>query len=1034
MPRVLSSFFRRSGFVVMAALLLATSAVAQASRGPRVDPALRALLRPEMQATLDKYAAARGRPAQRQPLEGAVVLDRAGVSGTLRVGILIEAHSELAPRMLRNAGADIGTVIRVGDDHMIITARVPLAVLEMLTTASELTRLEADRVMHVENDSAMSSIGADQVRSRTAAGWGGTAGENVIVGVYDTGIDFHHDDFRNESGGTRLLGLWDQTTTGRAPVGFGYGNFCTPADIQAAIGGVTAQCTERDTNGHGSHVAGIAAGDGSAGSSPFRYAGVAPMAGLLVVKGGDGSFATSQILDGLAFMSQTARALRKPAVVNLSLGSQDGPHDGTTVFERGIDNLARDSFVIVTTAGNEGSNANTNDPAPVRLIHASGQVVTGDSAEFSFDVPTYTPNNGACNDFTLIEFWGGSRGLLGTDLHDIRLIRPDGTSLLGGPNAQVRSDAPNGELSVDQTSSPDPITGDRQAQLAISDCGQSGGLPAAGVYRIRVKGRSVISGRPFHMWITRSQMGGGTARGLAGFDNRFIIGTPGTARNVITVAAFTTRVIWPNSTLAGQGTYTFKETVGDLARFSSGGPTRDGRQRPDVAAPGIGIMSTFSRDAASTASRIAPDGMHYINQGTSMASPMVAGTIALMLQLRPDMGVEDVRNLLAQGAVQDAFTSRTYSGGGGAPRDWWGAGKLNARNSVNLLAGANNPNAVASVQVTPRADTLVVNATVQVLVAARDVAGAPVLRPITYSTSDPAVATVDTNGLVTARRIGTAYIIAQVESRRDSAAVQVVGPAGLVLSGTAIAPVSVLSVKGTRVPVLRLQLSSRGYEAIDVEALVFNVTGDDPGARIVVIRDDDGDGIIDALEPVVGTAPLTLVAATQTSVTVPLNSVRVPRNDSLRFVVAIEMSGSAPNASAFQVSLAPRETQSRGSLSRAEDRIETLLVTIGPAPFRTSLLGTDEIFALSENPVRSSRVVFNFSVRPTVAGVYTLNGRRVVDLLPDLSTDGRVEWNLQNEQGTHVAPGVYLVVFSVSGRLVREKLIVTRPTLPLVPH
>jgi subtilisin family serine protease len=1026
MGKSLSSYFRSIGFAVVAFALFAASADAQVSRTPHVDPALRALLRPDMQATLDKYAAAHGRSAQRQPLEGAVVLDRGGVSGALRVGILIEARSDLAPRMLRNAGAEIGTVIPLGDDHMIITARVPVAMLEMLTTASELTRLEADRVMHVVNDSAMRSIGADQVRSRTAAGWGGTAGEDVIVGVYDTGIDFRHDDFRDETGRTRLVGLWDQTVTGTPPASFAYGHYCSAADIQRTIDDSIAACTERDSNGHGSHVAGTAAGDGSAGNTPFRYAGVAPRASLLVVKGGDGSFFTANILDGLKFMSETARALRKPAVVNLSLGDQSGPHDGSTTFEAGIDALARDSFVIVTTAGNEGSNGNTGDPTPLHLIHASGQVVTGDSVEFSFEVPTFTANSGPCNDRTVIEFWGGSSGLLGADQHDIRLIRPDGTSVVAAPNALDQNDSPNGALSVDQLSV-NPVTGDRRAELVVSDCGPSQAVPAPGVYRIRVKGRSVTSGKPFHMWITRSQLGTSTSRGLTGFDNRFLIGTPGTAHNVITVAAYTTRVSWPNSTTAGQAGYTFRETVGDLARFSSGGPTRDGRQRPDIAAPGIGIMSTLSRDASSLANRIAPDGVHYINQGTSMAAPMVAGTVALMLQLNPGMDVEDVRALLAQGAVQDAFTSRTYSGGGGAARDWWGAGKLNARNSVGLIAGANNPNAVASVLVTPRADTLVVNASVQMLVTATDVAGARVLRPITYSSSDPAVATVDANGLITARRIGSAFIIAQVESARDSTAVQVVGPAALVLSGSAIAPASVSSVKGARVPVLRLQLGTRGYEAIDVEALVFSVTGDDPGARLVVVRDDDGNGSINGPEPVVGSVPLTLVGGVQTSVTVPLTNVRIPRSDSLRFVVAIDMSGSAPNASVFQVSLAPRETQTRGSLSRAEDRIETLLVAIGPAPFSTSLLRADEIFALSENPVRGTRVIFNFSVRPTVAGIYTLNGRRVVDLLPDLSTDGRVEWNLMNEQGTRVAPGVYLVVFSVSGRLVREKLIITRP-------
>src|SRR5262249_39563205 len=107
------------------------------------------------------------------------------------------------------------------------------------------------------------------------------------------------------------------------------------------------------------------------------------------------------------------------------------------------------------------------------------------------------------------------------------------------------------------------------------------------------------------------------ARSRTGFDNRYVVGSPGNARTAITVGAFATRMCWPTATT--QTCFAQVEEIGDLARFSSAGPTRDGRFKPEITAPGMAVVSALSRNALTTSNRITPDSVHWANQGTSMA-------------------------------------------------------------------------------------------------------------------------------------------------------------------------------------------------------------------------------------------------------------------------------------------------------------------------------------------------------------------------------------------------------------------------------
>ena len=190
-------------------------------------------------------------------------------------------------------------------------------------------------------------------------------GRGVLVAILDSGIDYSHPDFRNEDGTTRIVALWDQTIPGNPPEGFRIGSLYTREQINEALTFPMPQRLDivpsTDLSGHGTHVAGIAAGNGRA--SPGRYRGVASESELLVVKLGEsisGSFPrTTQLMEALDFVVQYAIDLNRPLAVNISFGNNYGSHTGRSLLESFINDISnRGRTSIVVGTGNEGAQGN----------------------------------------------------------------------------------------------------------------------------------------------------------------------------------------------------------------------------------------------------------------------------------------------------------------------------------------------------------------------------------------------------------------------------------------------------------------------------------------------------------------------------------------------------------------------------------------------------------------------------------------------------------------------------------------------------
>ncbi len=571
------------------------------------------------------------------------------------------------PEALREKGVRVKTI--AGD---IVTVSLPLSIVESIAKLPSVLYIEAASPCKPFLDVSVPEIG---VRDSSWNRVFGTKydGEGVIIGIYDYGIDWSNPDFIAPNDTSRILYLWDQTDTlGPHPeeLEFGYGTEYNQQDINNEIHGSTAgYVREKDTYGHGTHIAGIAAGNGRAtgnGKPDSVYIGAAPKADLIVVKGGDGgNIPNTRIFDGIKYIFQKAEELGKPAVVNLSLGTQRGPHDGTSLFEQGIDNLLSESGrAVVVAAGNDRHSQ----------IHFRGDFSSASSDTMT--VEFYVGANNPGEDHVWFDVWYHPY----TDLSLI-VVTPMGNRY--GPVWEKPSETDEGIISV-AVSLYGP-NGDMEMAINISGSYPNGTLItnlAVGPWKLLFT--SHHSGR-FDGWLYDSSMG---AQITSEVDTSTLLAEPGNSRLAITVGSYVSRKEWPS---LGSDPYCPDEqlVVGSLSESSSPGPTRPNsvdenpRQKPEITAPGEYILSSLSSDVESTyfenhRNYVATDSVHWAMSGTSMAAPHVTGVVALMFQADSGLDIFEIRNEIIGSARQDNYTGNCWNMN-------WGYGKLDGLEAVRLV-------------------------------------------------------------------------------------------------------------------------------------------------------------------------------------------------------------------------------------------------------------------------------------------------------------------------------------------------------------
>ncbi|HEY3156470.1 MAG TPA: S8 family serine peptidase [Candidatus Eisenbacteria bacterium] len=565
--------------------------------------------------------------------------------GGVIVDLIIEG--DVPVELLRGKGIEVNT--RIG---RLMTARCPLPLLPELLDLPGIERVQVSERCKPNLNLSASDVGVTAVRTVPPPSFSGQTGSGVLVGDVDTGIDYAHGDFKKADGTTRLVSIWDQTGTGAPPpAGFSYGAEWLPAAINAAAS------AEVDVEGHGSHVMGIAAGDGSGtgnGQPAFTYVGMAPEADLCMVKT---TFATTDIVDGVHYIFQKAASLGKQAVVNLSLGTQYGPHDGTHSMDLLLNGLTGPGKIIVASAGNAGEDN----------LHGQVTVAPATPQSMTMVVPSYTRKAGTGNDFLLFSGWyeGGNQ-------ISLTITTPGGT-ILGpietGSFAQNQNTA-DGYLNIfNGTTS--PSNGDNEIYIELFD-GFASKPPRSGTWTFTFTPVSLTASGRVDMYIYGNDLGDASQLAMwnQGLVVGGVVGSPGDADSIITAAAHTTKACWQ---AVDAVTYCWnpQPTLGAIAPFSSQGPRRDGVAKPDLSAPGFGVTSTLSSNYVAQTALIATDGVHLNFAGTSMSAPHITGGTALLLAQGAwaNSAPSRIRQRLQSTARSDAFT-------GAVPNLTWGYGKL----------------------------------------------------------------------------------------------------------------------------------------------------------------------------------------------------------------------------------------------------------------------------------------------------------------------------------------------------------------------
>ena len=513
-------------------------------------------------------------------------------------------------------------------------------------------------------DKARTDMGVDYIHRGVNLPQG-YDGSGVVVGVIDHGFEYGHPSFYDSTGTTlRIKRVWQQSdSTGTAPTGFSYGGeYATQADI-LAVG------TDDPRNGHGSHTTGIAAGCGAPNGNGSTYCGMAPAADIVLVSS---NMTYSGIFDGIRYIHQYARSMGKPCVVNISLGSVMGPHDGTDEFDVMLNNYLlatpMDSIVVVVSAGNSGDTWNhlhksfTATDTVVRTFFRD--LILGD-----YDV--------------YVDCWGdvGDDFSVSLSLYDLDgdydtqvlhaelpFVSSTVDSTYNFQLVSARDSVYNCVFSVVHSS---PRNGRPEIFIEIY---KSGSRASIDCFMLTIKSTSAN----VHVWSDKEEFYNRWDTNYVHGDYDYLIGGVGANTDaVISVGSYATR------TKEIDGSTITQTLEGDLSPFSSHGPTYDGRVKPDICAPGEMLVSSINTPYLSEYpdqylydSTLFNGQMHYyvLMQGTSMSSPVMAGIVALWMQNNPGLNVDSVRTLLHSTALHDVFTGDIPSTGS----NLWGWGKVDA--------------------------------------------------------------------------------------------------------------------------------------------------------------------------------------------------------------------------------------------------------------------------------------------------------------------------------------------------------------------
>ena len=583
-------------------------------------------------------------------------------AGATEISFLAKMQPGFDRGVLEKAGIVIGA-----QAGQIVTLRVPVESLAMLEDNREVLQYSiSHRIARPDCNDTRFDTRTDSVQNGLGV-IGDTSynGEGVYIGITDWGFDYTHINY-NSFGKVnwRIEKAWDHfRLAGPAPAGFTYGTELTTHDELIAAQGDTSNLYGYGT--HGTHVAGICAGRGVDGN----YRGQAPGAKLLLCSFGLGE---AEWMDGVAWMKQVAEDSSRRLVVNSSWGMYSfSCIDGHSLLSQAINNWSDEGVVFCTSAGNNGdgyfhisrtfSPGTTDTLKTIASYYGSsigiGQVLImwGEEGK-DFEAGFRENGNGNIWSIPMLSTAMGDTVIY--DSIDCGGVKIGYRAIIEHSNPF--DNRPHIQLDVDRNN-------DFELQLFIT--ANEGTVHAWNV-----------TNKENHAGNEGCDFAKGTYADFTRGDANYGIGEPACAAKCISVAAHGSD---------HYNSYTETYSCGNIAYFSSYGPIIDGRQKPEVSAPGVDVVSSISYWSDSYYAPIMQkyfSGRNYTwakMSGTSMSCPAVTGIVALLLQARPNITVDEVREALMVTARNDIRTGELHANDSASVR--WGWGKVDALRAINYV-------------------------------------------------------------------------------------------------------------------------------------------------------------------------------------------------------------------------------------------------------------------------------------------------------------------------------------------------------------
>jgi subtilisin family serine protease len=511
-------------------------------------------------------------------------------------------------------------------------------------------------------------------------------GKGIILGFVDTGLDFKHPDFKDSLGKTRVYSYWDQTKTTSTPTSpqpYNYGENWTASDIDNGL------CTATDNVGHGTHVVGIAAGNGKANG---KNMGMAPEATIVFVQTNNAAKNwTLTVSDACDYIFKIADQLGKPCVINISYGVAMGSHDGNDPASELIEGMldAKPGRIVVAAAGNNGN---------LGKYHVHGNVTT----DTSFFWVKSTSKGIAGTNSILLEMWADSLAFKDVQFATGANLPSSNYALRGKTKfrtfAEAFTFAPNAlRDTIFNENGVKLAYVDYYAEMINHECHMQTAYTKIDSTNYLFQFMSTGSGS-YDVW-----SGSANKVGTKNFNDFETVNIPSTSvyppiahylmadtLQTIFSSYISSEKVMTVGNVSNKASYTTKDGVmhtsvyqpGEIHASSSKGPNRKGVTKPDIMASGTKIFSANPMNFLSNPANypnMDVDGYHILNSGTSMASPLVAGVAALYLEKCSNATYSDFKSDVIA-------TAKTYPIQGSIPNSAYGNGEINA---LSLLLKTN---------------------------------------------------------------------------------------------------------------------------------------------------------------------------------------------------------------------------------------------------------------------------------------------------------------------------------------------------------